>query len=30
MIKYDKYITTSFIITGYSNKTYQHKNKCLL
>jgi hypothetical protein len=30
MLKYDKYITNSLIITKYINKTYQHKNKCLL
>jgi hypothetical protein len=30
MFKYDKYITNSIIITKYINKTYQHKNKCLL
>ena len=30
MFKYDKYITNSLIITTYINKTYQHKNKCLL
>jgi hypothetical protein len=30
MFKYDKYITNSIIITKYFNKTYQHKNKCLL
>ena len=30
MFKYDKYITNSLIITKYINKTYQHKNKCLL
>jgi hypothetical protein len=30
MLKYDKYITNSLIITTYINKTYQHKNKCLL
>jgi hypothetical protein len=30
MFKYDKYITNSFIITKYINKTYQHKNKCQL
>ena len=27
MIKYDKYIINSLIITKYINKTYQHKNK---
>jgi hypothetical protein len=30
MFKYDKYITNSLIITKYINKTYHHKNKCLL
>ena len=30
MFNYDKYITNSLIITKYINKTYQHKNKCLL
>jgi hypothetical protein len=30
MFKYDKNITNSLIITKYINKTYQHKNKCLL
>ena len=30
MFKYDKYIINSLIITTYINKTYQHKNKCLL
>jgi hypothetical protein len=30
MFKYDKYIIISLIITKYINKTYQHKNKCLL
>ena len=30
MFKYDKYIINSLIITKYINKTYQHKNKCLL
>jgi hypothetical protein len=30
MFKYNKYITNSLIITKYINKTYQHKNKCLL
>ena len=30
MFKYDKYITNSLILTQYINKTYQHKNKCLL
>ena len=30
MLKYDKYIINSLIITKYINKTYQHKNKCLL
>jgi hypothetical protein len=30
MFKYDKYITHSLSITQYINKTYQHKNKCLL
>jgi hypothetical protein len=30
MFKYDKYITNSLIITKYINKTYEHKNKCLL
>ena len=30
MFKYDKYITNSPIITKYINKTYQHKNKCML
>jgi hypothetical protein len=30
MLKYDRYITNSLIITTYINKTYQHKNKCLL
>ena len=30
MFEYDKYITNSLIITKYINKTYQHKNKCLL
>jgi hypothetical protein len=30
MFKYDKYITNSLIITKYINKTYQHKNRCLL
>ena len=30
MFKYDKYITNSLTITKYINKTYQHKNKCLL
>jgi hypothetical protein len=29
MLKYDKYITNSLIITKYINKTYQHTNKCL-
>ena len=30
MLKYDKYITDSLIVAQYINKTYQHKNKCLL
>jgi hypothetical protein len=30
MFKYDKYIINSLIIIKYINKTYQHKNKCLL
>jgi hypothetical protein len=27
---YNTYITSNLIITKYINKTYQHKNKCLL
>jgi hypothetical protein len=30
MLKNDKYIINSLIITKYVKKTYQHKNKCLL